>query len=798
MGRGRAPILGAGLRCLVVAMLVVPAGSMAARVRIDIARGTVAQAALRIGQQGGLSVAIHSARGASRPVPHLRGTMEPRRALEELARLANLELRTVSARAYILQDRQPPPLRRQGAVPWAKPPAILKPYQPSVPVAHPEIVVTASKRDTTLREFAGQWSVIRGQELEGWAPIGSEAIEARNVGFSSTHFGAGRNKLFIRGIGDSSFSGPTQAPVGQYIGDVRTGYSGPDPDLRLVDMASIEVLEGPQGTLYGAGSLGGIVLLKPAPPQPGLFTGQINAGASFTQHGSAGGDLSTVINVPVADKSALRFVAYRVHEGGYIDNPTAGERNINKVNTAGLRASVTAPLNGAWQVEFNGLGQNIRGADSQYADADGPPLTRPGQSHLNFGSDFRLASVALAKPTGAIRARSTTGITSQRVREKFDASLPSQARTLLQSSSASSVSHETRIWRPMTGGFSWLAGFSGLGHSYSVGRRLLSSSLPVDLAGVENHVREATVFGEAGLEVGSRVTLTGGARLTRTTLSGRGRHLYPSSMDESRQAEAERSETRLLPSLSLLVRPTNVLVLYGRYQEGFRPGGLSLNENFVRRFRNDRVSTVETGFRLRDGAREGVSLRGNITHSRWQNIQADFIDGQGLPSTANIGDGRVWSAGLNATVHLRPGFRFESGLAWNNGKVLKANPALLSVGRGGSTRIPNIARFVARAGLNSNLQMHPDLSLRAGAYVRYVGRSRLGIGPKLGESQGSYFDSGASLRLGSSRRAVSLTATNLTDEVGNRFALGTPFASDRDQITPLRPRSIRIGFETAF
>ncbi|WP_432490608.1 TonB-dependent receptor plug domain-containing protein, partial [Flavonifractor plautii] len=74
------------------------------------------------------------------------------------------------------------------------------------------------------------------------------------------------NKLFIRGIADSSFSGPTQSPVGQYFGDMRTTYSGPDPDLKLVDMQSVEILEGPQGTLYGSGALGGIVLLRPSMP----------------------------------------------------------------------------------------------------------------------------------------------------------------------------------------------------------------------------------------------------------------------------------------------------------------------------------------------------------------------------------------------------------------------------------------------------------------------------------------------------------------------------------------------------
>jgi hypothetical protein len=78
---------------------------------------------------------------------------------------------------------------------------------------------------------------------------GTEKITQRVPTVASTYLGSGRNKLFIRGIADSSFTGPTQATVGQYLGDLRLSYNAPDPDLRLSDLARVEVLEGPQGTL---------------------------------------------------------------------------------------------------------------------------------------------------------------------------------------------------------------------------------------------------------------------------------------------------------------------------------------------------------------------------------------------------------------------------------------------------------------------------------------------------------------------------------------------------------------------
>ena len=109
--------------------------------------------------------------------------------------------------------------------------------------------------------------------------------------------------------------------------------------------------------------------------------------------------------------------------------------------------------------------------------------------------------------------------------------------------------------------------------------------------------------------------------------------------------------------------------------------------------------------------------------------------------------------------------------------------------------IPNIARVVARAALDWRTSVGDGRSIRANLYMRYVGRSRLGVGPKLGASQGQYVDSGLVLRLEDKWRAWTLNVTNITNAVGNRFAFGAPMRADADQITPLRPRTVRIGIE---
>jgi outer membrane receptor protein involved in Fe transport len=769
-------------------------------VLIDVPRGTVDQAAFAIGRQSGVSIAIRDHSLAKRASPAIRGKMEPEAALRRLASASRLDLHKVGPRSFVLRAGAP-------KVAAAAPRTVMRaPVAAAVAAPAektPDIIVTASKRDTLLQRFPGQWTRIDGGVFAPLGVAGSEAIEARSVGFSSTHLGAGRNKLFIRGIADSSFSGPTQSPVGQYFGDMRTGYSGPDPDLKLVDMRSVEILEGPQGTLYGSGALGGIVLLKPNMPVAGEFSGNAATGVSLTWHGDPGYDVSGMINAPLGGEAALRVVGYRAREGGYIDNRANGERDVNDITITGGRATLSAEVAPGWFVDVAGVGQRIDGADSQYADDDGHRLSRDSLVDQPFSSDFALASVVIRKDDGPVRFRSTTGASWQDVDETFDASSDGRIRQLDQHSRARAVSNETRLWRPMANGLSWLVGFSSILSRYEVARDLAENDAKIDLSGVHNRVRETTLFGEVGVQLHPRIEASLGARYTLSDLSGSGQHLSPLAFAALRAEDADRKEHRLLPSAALLVRPADKLTVYARYQQGFRPGGLSIASDTVRLYRNDRLGTAELGLRYGQPGRDPFDLQGSATLSRWRDIQADFLDPSGLPVTDNIGDGRVWTVSFNGGARLADGLRVDAGVAWNDGKITHPTDAfraslVSAIDGSAAMAIPNIARIVARGALDWQTPLGGEWTLGTNIYARYVGHSRLGIGPHLGEKQGQYVDSGLVIRLADQRRTLSLTVSNLTDEIGNRFAFGAPIATGADQITPLRPRTIRLGFEQSF
>ncbi|MES2495923.1 MAG: TonB-dependent receptor [Pseudomonadota bacterium] len=792
------------LASLVLLVAAAPIG--AAQVKpLDLPAGRLSDAVAALAAQTGVSVSVAEGSIWTMRVAPLRGRMSAEDALRRILRGSRARLVVLDGKSFRIVAVAQAPARRVAPIP-----------QPAVEGEEAPIIVTASKRDTRLRDFAGSVSILNGADLTFGGEQGMESILARVASLSSTHLGAGRNKLFIRGIADSSFTGPTQATVGQYLGDMRLTYNAPDPDLRLYDIQSVEILEGPQGTLYGAGSLGGIIRIVRNPPKLGQYGGALSAGVSTTAHGDPSGDLGGMLNLPViGDRVALRAVAYATREGGYIDDIGRGKKDINRTRIAGGRATLRVDAGDGWTVDLGGVYQDNQGRDSQYADRSLGGLKRSSRSPGGFGADYALGELIVAKSWDDISFLSSTGLVRQHLDERYDASMNGTDRRFVQSNRTEMFATENRLWRPNRDGFGWVIGASYTRNRTDLDRSLGPVDVPITVTGVSNRIRETTIYGEASVEPLRGLTLTGGARYTWSKLGGGADDPLPAfspAVEAARAAIiANRTEKRLLPSASVSAALLPQLVVYARYQQGFRPGGLAIEGGFVRRFRNDHVATMETGLRYGVRGDDPFDLSLSLSYTDWQDIQADFIDSGGLPTTDNIGDGRIYS--LSAAMGWSPlaGLTFDAAATYNNSRVTDPSPSLLialasaplsdktGALTGGQSRIPNVARFTTRVGFDYRRPLSDRLDLRINGWARYIGKSRLGIGPILGDLQGDYLDTALTARIGRPDFGVSLGVTNLTDAIGNRFALGTPFqAAGGQQITPLRPRTIRIGLDKSF
>jgi len=190
--------------------------------------------------------------------------------------------------------------------------------------------------------------------------------------------GPNETTIYLRGVvdgGDANHSGPLPV-VGSYLDEMPTTTIGGTLDVHLYDMARIEVLAGPQGTLYGASSEAGTVRFITNPPNPSKFEAGYTLTGDTVDHGGLGGTAEGFVNIPINDKVAVRLVAFDERDAGYIDNvygtrpfATAGttinnsafvKNDFNSANTFGGRAAVRVDINDDWSATLQALGQDLR------------------------------------------------------------------------------------------------------------------------------------------------------------------------------------------------------------------------------------------------------------------------------------------------------------------------------------------------------------------------------------------------------------------------------------------------------
>jgi outer membrane receptor protein involved in Fe transport len=763
---------------------------LAGPVEFSIPPGTLGDAAIAVGRQAGISISISDPALSREPVSGFGGRMSPERALKKLIHGKSAEVVELGADAFRIDAAAPPksrPARRRKT----------EPRSSTTPAQQGPILVVATKRRMLPRDVPGSLTIIDFGRAGGADRSGGSGILVRlDSALGSTHFGPGRNKLFIRGIADSSFNGQTQGTIGEYLGEARLNYNAIDPDLRLYDIRSVEILPGPQGTLYGAGTIGGVVRLNPVEPRFDCSCGSIESAAGATAHGAPSGEMAGVVNIPVAKGSAaVRALAYAIEDGGYIDNVLRHERDVNRVRTVGGRATGKVEISPDVTMSLMLAGQRINAADSQYADRNVGPLKRSAPVAEPFTSRFLLGNAVLEASSGPYRIVATASAVRQRLAEQFDASRDDRLLILGQRNDTALHSGELRVSRNWQGGGGWLAGISLVHNRRSRGDLEIEPKPLASHPDLHNRLSEATAFAELTHKLIPGLDATIGARATRVRSQG--------NLDG--EVRIATSEFHFMPSALLALRLAPNARLFARIEESFRPGGYVLRSGRQLHLDSDRVRSWEVGLRF-DRA-PGHPLSGGIsaTFSQWARVQVDLIDSDGFPTTTNLGDGRVLALDGHLEASLSPGLVLALGATRNRSQLTSPHTTLVPTDPvplfvpSYPVPLPNVPGFSAQASLRSARTLGSGRQLKLAGWLRYVGKSTLGIGPKLDRRQGNYLDSGVEADLVISRTTVFASLTNLLDRKGNRFSLGSLLAFGRtDQVTPMRPRTLRLGASITF
>ena len=501
-----------------------------------------------------------------------------------------------------------------------------------------EIIVTAQKREQSLAEIPMSITVLDGALLATQQADNFQDLVALVPGLSISSSTAGVTRLTLRGIN----TGGVASTVGVYVDDVPFGSSSGlangailSGDFDTFDLARIEVLRGPQGTLYGASSLGGVLKYVPAPADAEKFEAKLLASVESVENADTGYAITGAINVPLSDQFAIRASGFYRADEGYIDsignNPIAALQDptvnvldgtlvrdgINGLDTFGGRLQALYKPSDGFSINLMALTQDINSGAPTTVDADPATLeptdSSPVQSRYQEQAtdiSYRVYSATVDWDFGATSLQSVTGYGTFEQDFQVDAAVaasltggpplsalltfifddpntpevaPLLSAILPQITSTDKWTQEFRLVSPASDTFEWLIGAYYTDEDSLIdqtilavdpGTQNLTPGFPVlAVANVSSTYEEIAVFANATWHVTDKFELSFGARQSDNDQSAVQNTDGPLAGGAPVTINGSSSESPFTWSISPRFEFSDNSSAYLRVATGFRPGG---------------------------------------------------------------------------------------------------------------------------------------------------------------------------------------------------------------------------------
>ena len=254
------------------------------------------------------------------------------------------------------------------------------------------IVVTASKREQNLQDVAVAITAIGGDQLANTGATDISDFVARAPGLAFQRADRSSNQLSIRGLTSFTRSVSEFPMVGSYFDEVPISETS-IPDIGLIDLERVEVLRGPQGTLYGEGSMGGTIKFISVKPNLERVEGFTSAEASATRSGGESYSASGAVNLPlVEDLAAVRIAGFYEDDGGFVDNAGNGREDEDAYERHGVRVSLLVEPTDALSISLTAMHQLFEGGiPPNVFPAEDSGLTPPGLTTFDEDVAYRLS-----------------------------------------------------------------------------------------------------------------------------------------------------------------------------------------------------------------------------------------------------------------------------------------------------------------------------------------------------------------------------------------------------------------------
>jgi iron complex outermembrane recepter protein len=615
-----------------------------------------------------------------------------------------------------------------------------------------EVLVTAQKREENIQDVPIPVSVISGQTLTDTNQVRLREYYSMVPGLSVTPQSGTAQMLSIRGITTGSVTIPT---VGFTIDDVPYGGSTVStagqlsPDIDPGELARVEVLRGPQGTLYGSNSMGGLIRFVTIDPSTESLSGRVQAGTSDVYHGAQPGfELRASANIPLTDTLAVRASGFSRQDPGYIDNPVLGLKGVNEAQTYGGRLAAmwrltdnlsfklnamlqTTKQNGSNEVEFqpglSGLQQNNIADTGQYSVKD-----QAYGATLNY----KLGNVELTSVTGYNVNRSTdvfdyTSTFSTLTQKQFGVT----GTPLYEFRDTEKITQEIRASIHLWDRIDWLLG-GFYTHEANPAFQILSATDPANghVVGQWAYFDEPSTFREyAGFtdltyHFTDQFDIQLGARESQTK-----------EIDGAYDTGPLNGPTPIIATSSsvgnaftYLVTPrfklTPDFMVYARLASGYRPGGPNASASVLlgapASFKPDKTINYEVGAKG-DFLDHLLTLDLSAYYIQWKDIQLNLATPQNFQYTGNGSNAKSEGVDLALTARPLTGLTISSWVSYNEAVLTEAMPPGSTAYGVVGNRLPNTSRWSGNLSLQQDFPLSASANGFVGGQVSYVG-DRLG------------------------------------------------------------------------
>ncbi|MGA7538760.1 MAG: TonB-dependent receptor [Steroidobacteraceae bacterium] len=681
---------------------------------------------------------------------------------------------------------------------------------PPAPEVLQEVIVTATKREENLQSIPETIQALTAADIQNLGITHFEDIVRMMPTVSYESIGPTDQMFYIRGVSDgSSANASNLSTTGYFLDDASTSYYGYIPDLHLYDIQRIEVLDGPQGTLFGAGAMSGAIRIITNKPDAHAFSAGTDVDYGSIDHGGNNTTEEAFVNIPlIEDSTAVRLSAYDVRTGGFIDNVLAtrdwangvvstnapwARNDYNTEKQYGGRAAIAQKIGDSWNavLTMNYQRQNTAGSWSQdplrYGLREvahfGPESISDSFTDydLNVQGDVGIGDLVYAGTywkypyhyvteyseyvqynpfpdsyqNSPALLQSLTCQTGPTVQGGTDPYSGCQAPNMYYTYDqwTSQWSHELRLQSKPGGRWHWLGGLywqqtkqtwdtyylmpgmqpngeayqSALSY-YSYYYTGTAAPLPHEWYSSvsRNDSRNTAEFADVSFDLTKRWNIDVGLRYFDWHYSASdlwaGFFYTPKAPSGLTAVQGH----KLSGKASLSYKPSQNLLLYGTFSQGYRQGGSnagvapSCYQNGVPpTYEPDTLNNFEVGWK--STSLEGrLRWNGAFYYMRWNGYQAPIFDDSICPTTfnANFGTARIYGAESNVAYRIIEGLTLEATANYNDSRLVSVQPNFSGVLT--QMIVPNeTLPFVPYFSYSANLRYERPLSGALDGFIQY-------------------------------------------------------------------------------